>query len=88
MTDIGVYTTALQAEDLSWDLSNPGVPYVEGGTLDITLFTQAQHYPNGYIPSGTVLGKVTAPASSARTSTPPSTAAPPRWASCAPRSTC
>lgn len=59
MTDIGVYTTQVQAEDLSWDLSNPGVPYVEGGTLDITLFTAAQHYPNGYIPAGTVLGKKT-----------------------------
>ncbi|HET8616503.1 MAG TPA: head decoration protein [Actinomycetales bacterium] len=59
MTDIGVFTTAVQAEDLSWDLSNPDVPYVEGGTLDVSLFTAAQHYPNGYIPSGTVLGKVT-----------------------------
>lgn len=59
MTDIGVYTTAFQAEDLSWDLSNPGVPYVEGGVIDVALFTAAQHYPNGYIPSGTVLGKKT-----------------------------
>lgn len=59
MTDIGVYTTAVQAEDLSWDLSNPGVAYVEGGTLDIALFTAAQHYPNGFIPAGTVLGKKT-----------------------------
>lgn len=59
MTDIGVYTTAFQAEDLSWDLSNPGVPYVEGGVIDVSLFTAAQHYPNGYIPSGTVLGKKT-----------------------------
>lgn len=60
MTDIGVFTQPFQAEDLSWDLSNPETPYVESGTLDITLFTQAQHFANGYIPSGTVLGKVTA----------------------------
>lgn len=56
MTDIGVYTTSVQAEDLSWDLSNPDVPFVDGGTLDIALFNAAQHYPNGYIPSGCVLG--------------------------------
>lgn len=60
MTDIAVYTTSVQAENLSWDLSNPGVAYVESGTLDLTAFNAGQHYPNGYIPSGTVLGKITA----------------------------
>jgi hypothetical protein len=60
MTDIAVFTQQVLAENLSWDLSNPEVPYVEGGTLDVSKFTQAQHFPNGYIPSGTVLGKVTA----------------------------
>jgi hypothetical protein len=59
MTDITPYVQQVLAENLSWDLSNPEVPYVEGGTLDISLFTAAQHYPNGFIPSGTVLGKVT-----------------------------
>lgn len=29
-------------------------------TLDISAFTPATHYPNGFIPSGTVLGKITA----------------------------
>jgi hypothetical protein len=60
MTDITPFTQQVLAENLSWDLSNPETPYVEGGTLDISLFTAAQHYPNGFIPSGTVLGKVTA----------------------------
>ena len=60
MTDIGVFTQPFQAENLSWDLSSPGVPYVESVTLDVSKFTAAQHYPNGYIPSGTVLGIVTA----------------------------
>ncbi|MGZ6852473.1 MAG: head decoration protein [Mycobacteriaceae bacterium] len=60
MTDITPFTYQVLAENLSWDLSNPEVPYVEGGSLDISLFTAAQHYPNGYIPSGTILGKVTA----------------------------
>lgn len=60
MTDISVFSTPFQAENLSWDLSSPGVPYVESGTLDVSLFNAAQHFPNGFIPSGTVLGKVTA----------------------------
>lgn len=60
MTDITPFTYQVLAENLAWDLSNPEVPYVEGGTLDVSLFTAAQHYPNGFIPSGTVLGKVTA----------------------------
>ena len=60
MTDITPFTYQALAENLSWDLSNPEVPYVDGGTIDVSLFTQAQHFPNGYIPSGTVLGKVTA----------------------------
>lgn len=56
MTDISVYTHQYQPENLSWDLSPDldGV-YVEGGTLDVSKFTQAQHYANGFIPSGTVL---------------------------------
>lgn len=60
MTDISVSTQQFQAEDLSWDLSNPAVPFVDSGTLDVSLFNQAQHFPNGFIPSGTYLGKKTA----------------------------
>lgn len=59
MTDISVFSQPFQAEDLSWDLSSPAVPYVESGTLDVSLFNQAQHFANGYIPSGTVLAKKT-----------------------------
>lgn len=62
MTDIGVYTTAVQAEDHSWQLDpqphNQGLRRNE--TLLVSLFTQAQHFVNGYIPSGTILGRVTA----------------------------
>lgn len=61
MTDFAVYTQPYNPEDLSWDLSGAGEGvYAEGATLDISKFTQAQHFPNGYIPSGTILGKVTA----------------------------
>lgn len=59
MTDIGVFTQPLLAEDLSWDLTPPGQGFDVGGTLLISAFTQAQHFPNGYLPSGTVLGKIT-----------------------------
>lgn len=61
MTDISVFTQQVQGEDLSWDLTpDEDQAFVPGGTIDVSLFTQAQHFPNGYIPSGTVLGKVTA----------------------------
>lgn len=60
MTDIGVFSVPYAAEDRSWFLSDPEDAYCPGGTLDITKFTAATHYPNGYIPSGIVLGLVSA----------------------------
>jgi hypothetical protein len=60
MTDITVFSLPEQVENLSWDLTPPHGGFDQNGTLDITKFTQAQHFPNGYIPSGTVLGIVTA----------------------------
>jgi hypothetical protein len=60
MTDISVYTHQYLPEDLRWDVSpDPQSVFVEGMTLDVSKFTQAQHYPNGFIPSGTVLGALT-----------------------------
>jgi hypothetical protein len=58
----GVVSAAYQVEQRGWLASPHGT---EPGatlsiTLDITKFTAGTHYPNGYIPSGTVLGKVTA----------------------------
>lgn len=62
MTDISVIKTSYQSEDRSWLLSphgtDPGTtPSI---TLDVSLFDQPADYPNGYVPSGMVLGKVTA----------------------------
>lgn len=62
MTYIGVETTSQPVDDRSWDLSphgsEPGTtPSI---TLDVSAFTAATHYPDGYIPSGTPLGKITA----------------------------
>jgi len=60
MTFLGVQSTSYQVENLSWKASGFGDEYHPGITLDISKFTAGTHFPNGYIPSGTVLGKVTA----------------------------
>lgn len=61
-TDISVATTSYQVEKRSWLLSPHGTEpgTTPGVTLDISAFTAGVHYPNGYIPSGTPLGKITA----------------------------
>jgi hypothetical protein len=45
-------------EDRSWLGSRDGTEFTESITLDISSFTEATHYPNGFIPSGTVLSKL------------------------------
>ena len=62
MTDISVATVNYQVDKRAWLLSphgtDPGTtPSI---TLDVSAFTPSIHYPNGYIPSGTPLGKITA----------------------------
>lgn len=62
MTDISVAVTNYQVEKRSWLLSPHGT---EPGTtptitLDVSAFTPATHYPNGYLLSGIVLGRLTA----------------------------
>jgi len=62
MTAISVATSSFQVEKRSWLLSPHGTE--PGATLSITLdvsaFTAATHYPNGYLMSGIVLGRITA----------------------------
>ena len=62
MTDISVTTTSYQVEDRSWMLSQWGQGPGENPscTLDVSAFTPATHYPNGYIKSGEPLGRITA----------------------------
>lgn len=60
--DLSVQTKTYTVEKRGWlwgtHGTDPGsTPSV---TLDVTLFTAGTHYPNGFIPSGCVLGKVTA----------------------------
>jgi len=59
-TDISLQTTSYQVSDMRWLLSPHGTDYTPGATLDISKFTAGTHYPNGYIPAGTVVGRVTA----------------------------
>ncbi|MBC9954939.1 head decoration protein [Leucobacter sp. cx-42] len=62
MTSLNAHVTEFQAEDRSW-LRGPhgvGAGATPSATLLVALFDKTQHYPNGFIPSGIVLGKVTA----------------------------
>lgn len=53
-------TETWTAEDRSWLGSRDGTAYTQTITLDVSTFTEATHFPDGYIPSGTVLGLITA----------------------------
>lgn len=59
-TDIGLQTTTFQVTNRQWLKSQHGTDYTPNVTLDVSKFTANIHYPNGYIPNGTALGKVTA----------------------------
>jgi Bacteriophage lambda head decoration protein D len=43
-----------------WLKTRKGFDTCRSITLDMSTFTYADHAPNGFIPSGTVLGKITA----------------------------
>lgn len=58
--DISRQTEARQVEDRSWLGSAHGAEATEPITLDVSTFTAGTHYPNGFIPSGVALGKITA----------------------------
>lgn len=57
-TDISLQTTAYQVGNKQWLLQEPKVKL--NGTLDISKFTAGTHFPNGFIPSGCAVAKVTA----------------------------
>lgn len=59
-TDISLQSTTFQVGNRTWHRSREGNNYRPNVTLDISKFTAGTHYPNAYIPSGTVLGRVTA----------------------------
>ncbi|QYB01469.1 head decoration protein [Rhodococcus sp. USK10] len=57
---ITVKRTEHQVENRSWLASEHGTDYKPSVTLDVSKFTANLHYPKGFIPSGLVVGKVTA----------------------------
>lgn len=57
--DISVKSTSYQTDNRDWLSSNFGCDEPRTVTLDISDFTAGTHYPNGYIPAGTVLGRIT-----------------------------
>jgi hypothetical protein len=58
--DITVTSTSTQVEDRSWLSSDFGCDEPRSITLDVTAFTAGTHFVNGFIPAGTVVGKITA----------------------------
>lgn len=46
------------AGDQSWLGSSHGINDCRTEILDVSAFTDATHYPNGYVPSGTPVAKV------------------------------
>lgn len=65
MTDISVETRSFGPDDRAWLLGEavghqaPTLSTKYAGNIDFSLFTANTHYPNGYLPSGLLLGKVT-----------------------------
>ena len=45
-------TESIGGGDQTWLGSDHGLFNAQTGTLDVSLFTKATHYPNGYFPSG------------------------------------
>lgn len=60
MTYIGVTSTSFQVERRNWLLGPHGTEPGENPsiTVDVSALTPATHYPNGFIPSGTMLSKL------------------------------
>lgn len=58
--DLVVRTTSSISEDQSWLGSAHGTETGDPITLDLSTFTAGTHFPNGFLPSGMCLGKITA----------------------------
>ncbi len=58
--DLQPRTEIYVQDDRSWLDSEHGTDATVSVTLDVAQFVEATHFPNGFIPSGTPLGVVTA----------------------------
>jgi hypothetical protein len=59
MADLAVVTTSYQVENRSWLLSSHGTEITPSATFDVSAFTAATHYPNGYLLSGIAVARLT-----------------------------
>lgn len=50
--DLSISRKSFGAEDQSWLGSVHGTDAAQTVTVDVSTFTQAEHYPEGYLPSG------------------------------------
>ncbi|MGH8876781.1 MAG: head decoration protein, partial [Stackebrandtia sp.] len=57
--DLSLRTEAWTQDDQSWLGSQHGTDTARSITLDVSTFTPATHYPEGYFPSGLALGRIT-----------------------------
>lgn len=60
MSNISVRRSTFQTEDRSWLLGPDGVGPGDNPSIVLDVSKFAGLYPDGFIPSGTVLGKITA----------------------------
>lgn len=58
--ELTLRTESWGTDDKSWLGSRHGIGECASVTLDISTFTEAIHYPDGYFKSGIALGKITA----------------------------
>lgn len=49
----GLKTITYGTGDYSWLLNTDGLDEAISGVLDVSTFTEATHFPNGFFPSGT-----------------------------------
>lgn len=58
--DLSVKSETWGGDDQSWLGASHGQDMGRSVTLDTSAFTAGTHYPDGYVKSGTALGKITA----------------------------
>ena len=58
--DLTVRTKSWQADDQTWKAAAHGTDLARSISVDAALFTPATHAPNGYLPSGLPVAKITA----------------------------
>ncbi|MEU0492569.1 head decoration protein [Nocardiopsis sp. NPDC006139] len=58
--DLSLKVEGYADDDATWLGSSHGTSSGRSATLDLTAFTEATHYPDGYLPSGLPLGRIMA----------------------------